>query len=84
MFHAVLERNSYVFKPHSIATNSRIMDADQEIVLVAKETKVKIVELWHLRMGTLTRKTGLNFDQELWEYVLKENHVFVKLVFWPR
>ena len=52
LFHAVLEQNSYVFKPRSIATSSRIMDTE-EIVLVAKETKVKIVELWHLRMGHL-------------------------------
>ena len=52
LFHAVLERNSYVFKPHSVSTNSRVMEAE-EIVLVTKETKVTSAQLWHLRMGHL-------------------------------
>ena len=70
IFHATLERNSYVFRPERLHTNSRVYSAE-EVVLVAKPVPENSANLWHLRLGHLnfsdmcklrSRSTGLVFE----------------------
>ena len=69
LFHATLERNSYVFRPNAEHDNSRQLGT-QEIALLSKEKFDNSAELWHLRLGHLnfadmcklrTRATGVTF-----------------------
>ena len=69
LFHAVLERNSYVFKPESMFTNS-----NKEVGLLATPASVSDANLWHLRLGHLnhsdmcklrTQATGIAFEGEV-------------------
>ena len=73
LFHATLERNSYVFRPQQLGTNSRLYSME-EVALVAKPVPVDSAELWHLRLGHLNysdmcklkgRSTGLAFHGEI-------------------
>ena len=69
LFHVTLERNSYVFCPSKLATNSRLYSED-EAARVATPVSRESADLWHLRLGHLnyndmcklrTRATGMSF-----------------------
>ena len=73
LFHAILERNSYVFKPESLSTNSRVYTSE-EVALMATPASVGDANLWHLRLGHLnfgdmcklkSRATGIAFEGEI-------------------
>ena len=74
LFHATLERNSYVFRPNAEHDNSRQLQlGTQEVALLSKEKFDNSAELWHLRLGHLdfadmcklrTRATGVTFKGE--------------------
>ena len=53
LFRAVLESNSYVFKPATMHTNSRFY-INEEVALLAKP--IGDANLWHLRLGNLNYK----------------------------
>ena len=46
-FHAMSERNLYVFRPEKFQTNLQVYSAE-EVVLVAKPVPVNSADLWHL------------------------------------